>query len=226
MKFISGFINFILVAWIWICLIFKVYYAYSEYKIGGFSDFSWAFSPFNYINIFQIILFMIPIWILIKVSESIDKYKNTNDVKVESIDSKMIIDSNQPSIKSFENESDNKLNGSINIVTNPPPFISEQDMRPGYILFVSSNQFPMVLKMISSKFNAGEHLSKNQTSIGSYRIQNEIEIKTGNTELMFHDLDCILLKHRYSKEAYCYTIPKNELKDLLITKKIQFQYFD
>jgi hypothetical protein len=226
MKFISAFIKFILGAWIWICLIFKVYYAYSEYKIGGFSGFTWAFSPFNYINIFHIILFMIPIWILIKVSEFIDKYKSKNDVKVESIASKIIIESNQPSIESLANESDNKLNGAINIATNPTPFVSEQDMRPGYILFVSSNQFPMGLKMISSKLNASEHLSKHQNLVGSYRIQNEIEIKTGNTDLMFYDLDCILSKHRYSKESYCYTIPKIELKDLLMTKKIQFQYFD
>jgi len=226
MKFISGLLKIILGAWIWVCFTLKVYYAYSEYRVGGFSDVAWAFSPFNYINIFHIIVFMIPIWILMKVSESVDKYKNQDDIKFELTASKTVIESNQTSIKSFEEKIENKINSPTISVANPPPFISEQDMRPGYILFVSSNQFPMGLKMISTKLNADEHLSKHKNPASTYRIKNEIEIKTGNTELMSYDLDCILSNHRYTKDSYCYTITKNELKNLLIAKKIQFKYFD
>lgn len=123
-------------------------------------------------------------------------------------------------------ETKNDLKVQPSVVTNPPPILSEQNMRPGYILFVSSNQFPLGLKMISTKLNSDKYLSKHQNSAGSYTIKNEIEIKTGNTELMSHDLDCILSTHRYSKESYCYTILKPELKDLLITRKIPFVYFD
>jgi hypothetical protein len=112
------------------------------------------------------------------------------------------------------------------ILTHRPPILSEQNMRPGYILFVSSNQFPLGLKMISTKLNAVEFLLEHRNSTGHYRIKNEIEIKTGNTELMSHDLDGILASHRYSKESYSYTISKTELKDLLLTKKIPFECFD
>lgn len=111
-------------------------------------------------------------------------------------------------------------------LTHRPPILSEQNMRPGYILFVSSNQFPLGLKMISTKLNAVEFLFEHRNSNGHYRIKNEIEIKTGNTELMSHDLDGILASHRYSKESYSYTISKTELKDLLLTKKIPFECFD
>jgi hypothetical protein len=123
-------------------------------------------------------------------------------------------------------ENKNDLKAIQTIVTQPPPILSEQNMRPGYILFVSSNQFPLALKMISTKLNADEHLSKHKNPASTYRIQNEIEIKTGNTELMSYDLDCILSNHRYTKDSHCYTITKNELKNLLIEKKIQFKYFD
>lgn len=80
--------------------------------------------------------------------------------------------------------------------------------------------------MISSKLNAAEFLLEHRNSNGYYRIKNEIEIKTGNTELMSHDLDDILASHRYSKESCSYTISKTELKDLLQTKKIPFECFD
>lgn len=123
-------------------------------------------------------------------------------------------------------ETKNDLKVQPSIVTHPPPILSEQNMRPGYILFISSNQFPLGLKMISTKLNADEYLLKHKNSAGYYTIKNEIEIKTGNIELMSHDLDCILSTHRYSKESYCYTILKPELKDLLLTKKIPFVYFD
>lgn len=112
------------------------------------------------------------------------------------------------------------------ILTHRPPILSEQNMRPGYILFVSSNQFPLGLKMISTKLNAVEFLLEHRNSTGHYRIKNEIQIKTGNTDLMAHDLDGILASHRYSKESYSYTISKTELKDLLLTKKIPFECFD
>jgi hypothetical protein len=111
-------------------------------------------------------------------------------------------------------------------LTHRPPILSEQNMRPGFILFVSSNQFPLGLKMISTKVNADNFILEKQNSTGQYRIKIEIEIKTGNTELMSHDLDGILESYRYSKESYSYTISKMELKDLLLTKKIPFEYFD
>jgi len=112
------------------------------------------------------------------------------------------------------------------ILTHRPPILSEQNMRPGYVLFVSSNQFPLGLKMISTKLAATEFLLEYQHSTLNYRIKIEIEIKTGNTELMTHDLDGILASHRYSKESCSYTISKTELKDVLLTKKIPFECFD
>ena len=112
------------------------------------------------------------------------------------------------------------------IATSPPPILSEQNMRPGYILFISSNQFPLGLKMVSTKMSPEEYFSKNTNPTDYYRIKNEIQIKTGNIELLSHDLDEILASYRYSKESYSYTISKSELKDLLLNNKIPFECFD
>ena len=112
------------------------------------------------------------------------------------------------------------------IATSPPPILSEQNMRPGHIFFISSDQFPLGLKMVSTKMSPEEYFSKNTNPADYYRIKNEIQIKTGNIELMSHDLDDILASYRYSKESYSYTISKSELKNLLLTKKIPFECFD
>ena len=134
------------------------------------------------------------------------------------------IKNDSPANGFLESKTDSKVIQPI--LTHRPPILSEQNMRPGYILFVSSNQFPLGLKMISTKLNAVEFLLEHRNSTGHYRIKNEIEIKTGNTELMSHDLDGILASHRYSKESYSYTISKTELKDLLKNKKIPFECLD
>ena len=123
-----------------------------------------------------------------------------------------------------EVKSDTKLIQPISIPS--PPILSEQNMRPGYILFISSNQFSLGLKMVSTKMSPDEYFSKNTNPTDYYRIKNEIQIKTGNIELMSHDLDGILASYRYSKESYSYTISKTELKDLLLTKKIPLECFD
>jgi len=117
-----------------------------------------------------------------------------------------------------------KINLSKKDVAPQPKKLSEQSMRPGYILFISSNSFDENLKMISTKNEPKEEIKKlTDLSNLNNNIKAELLIKTGNIELMAHDLDEMLKKYKHSSLTGCYAIGKEELKSFLTMKKINFK---
>jgi hypothetical protein len=226
MKGIS--IVFSVIGKIWCFLWFLVLIAslIGNFISGGMKEVYWALSPLNFANYFVMVATIAPAGLFFKVSEFYEKKYHESILKdltqlnpFESKTAKQTIVETKP-VPSI---------GSKFFVIekiNTPPIISEQNMRPGNIIFVSSSQFSGYLKMIPTKLEPDDEINNlNSSSKYSYIYKKEILIETGNIDLMAHDLDEILHKYKHLSLSNCYTLGKEDLKCLLNTRQILFQDF-
>lgn len=223
MKLISNI--FKVLGQIWVGAWFLVFTAsiIGNYLAGGIKEVVWALSPLNIFNFIIMFGTIAPAGLLFKLSGVYEKKYHQSILTVN--DESLELNSTSGETRSSEQLTHVATTKIVepNLIKSPP-IISEQNMRPGNIIFASSTQFPRCLKLICSKIEPDDEIGNLNSSIKySYTLKKEIVIKTGNIDLMAHDLDEMMGKYRLSDDSYCYLISKSNLKQILSSNKISFE---
>ena len=223
MKLISNI--FKVLGQIWVGTWFLVFIASTigNYLAGGIKEVVWALNPLNIFNYIIMFSTIAPAGLFFKLSGVYEKKYHQS-----------ILTPNDNSLELNSTPGETRYTEQLNHLATtkyvepnfikPPPIISEQNMRPGNIIFASSTQFPRCLILICSKIEPDNEIRNLNSGIEySYTLKKEIVIKTGNIDLMAHDLDEMMAKNRLSDNNYWYTISKSNLKQILSSNKISFE---